>query len=162
MLYQRQQEYFQERINEGRIRYSDEGLLPGELDSVYGRDAKSNDGLSPHHMPSSHSINNELGICGKDGSCLNMMTDTHVNTFTYGMNSSTREGDLKLYESLSYEDRLLFDQHDTMIDYALTRENVDLDIVERRLEKQYEDSMKVQSEAIQKENSEEMKQEGCS
>lgn len=65
----------------------------------------SGDNLSPHHMPSAHSIEGNDGINRQYGACSNMMTDTHKDTFTYGMNSNSRPYDIALYESLSYEDR---------------------------------------------------------
>ena len=90
-----------------------------------------------------------------------MMTRMHINTFTYGMSPSRRAGDVMLYESLSYEDRLLFDQYNALVNYVVTRPNVDLDIVEAQIQRQYEDAMRVRSEATQGNKNEEIKQEGC-
>ena len=45
LLYQRRDEYFQHRIDTGSMNYSNQGLMPGELDSVYGYDAGSRRGF---------------------------------------------------------------------------------------------------------------------
>lgn len=99
----------------------------------------------------------------------NVMTDTHKNTFTYGMNNRTRRYDMALYESLSYEDRLVFDQYDLQRVYAESRPNVDMDIVKSKLKEEYDmamgmrevkESLTLEGEQDMR-NIEEMKEEGC-
>jgi len=63
------------------------------------------------------------GINFKCGACANVKTKTHINTFTYGMNSSNRPYDMALYNSLTYEDRIKFDHYDLKSIYAETRKN---------------------------------------
>ena len=128
----------QQKKDTGKLHYSNSGLLNGEMDAVLGMDAVSGDDMSPHHMPSSYSINGGEGITRDQGACSNMMTDTHKDTFTYGMNSNSRPYDTALYESLSYEDRLAFDQYDLQSVYGETRPNADMDIVESKLQEEYD------------------------
>ena len=137
-LYFRRDQLFQQKKDTGKLHYSNSGLLNGEMDAVLGMDAVSGDDMSPHHMPSSHSINGGEGITRDQGACSNMMTDTHKDTFTYGMNSNSRPYDTALYESLSYEDRLAFDQYDLQSVYGETRPNADMDIVESKLQEEYD------------------------
>lgn len=77
-----------------------------------------------------------------DGTCLNVREDTHRLTFTYGMgNSGSRAYDYALYNSLSYEDRLIFDQKNIRDAYRIQRPNVDLAEVDKALEKEYKEAM---------------------
>lgn len=137
-LYKRRDEYYQGKKDSGALVYSDRGLLPGELDAVLYRTPKpSGDNITPHHMPSAESIKNNEGIGKNWGACTNTMEGTHTNTFTYGMSMSQRPYDTILYESLTYEDRLAFDQYDLVIIYAETRPNVDINFVESKLQDEY-------------------------
>ena len=137
-LYKRRDEYYQGKKDNGALVYSDRGLLPGELDAVLYRTPKpSGDNITPHHMPSAESIKNNEGIGKNWGACTNTMEGTHTNTFTYGMSMSQRPYDTILYESLTYEDRLAFDQYDLVIIYAETRPNVDINFVESKLQDEY-------------------------
>ena len=137
-LYKRRDEYYQGKKDSGALVYSDMGLLPGELDAVLYRTPKpSGDNITPHHMPSAESIKNNEGIGKNWGACTNTMEGTHTNTFTYGMSMSQRPYDTILYESLTYEDRLAFDQYDLVIIYAETRPNVDINFVESKLQDEY-------------------------
>ncbi len=54
------------------------------------------------------------------------------------MNSNSRPYDTALYESLSYEERLAFDQYDLQSVYGETRPNADMDIVESKLQEEYD------------------------
>ena len=163
-LYIRSDQLFQQKIDTGKLHYSNSELLPDELDAVLGMNAVSGDNLSPHHMPSAHSILENEGMNPSYGACSNVMTDTHKNTFTYGMNN-----DMALYESLSYEDRLVFDQYDLQRVYAESRPNVDMDIVKSKLKEEYDmamgmrevkESLTLEGEQDMR-NIEEMKEEGC-
>lgn len=62
------------------------------------------------------------------------------------MNNRIRPADVALYESLTYEDRLIFDQYDLMCNYAETRNNVDINIVEGKLQEQYELALKAKNQ----------------
>lgn len=148
-LYERRDEAFQQKIDNGSLHYSNQDLLPGELDAVLGRDAKANDNMSPHHMPSAYSIDKNENIDRRSGACSNMMTDTHKDTFTYGLNGRLSPYDMELYNSLSYEDRILFDQYDLQGVYAETRPNVDMDVVEYKLQEEYELAMGVKNASNQ-------------
>ena len=168
-LYIRSDQLFQQKIDTGKLHYSNSELLPDELDAVLGMNAVSGDNLSPHHMPSAHSILENEGMNPSYGACSNVMTDTHKNTFTYGMNNRTRRYDMALYESLSYEDRLVFDQYDLQRVYAESRPNVDMDIVKSKLKEEYDmamgmrevkESLTLEGEQDMR-NIEEMKEEGC-
>lgn len=66
----------------------------------------------------------------------------------------TRPYDSTLYESLSYDDSLNFDHYDLVDNYAKTRPNVDINVVESRLQEQY-------VLAKQAKELEEMKKEKC-
>lgn len=68
---------FQQKIDTGKLHYSNSELLPDELDAVLGMNAVSGDNLSPHHMPSAHSILENEGMNPSYGACSNVMTDTH-------------------------------------------------------------------------------------
>lgn len=168
-LYLRSDQLFKQKKENGKLHYSNSSLLNGELDAVLGMNAVSGDNMSPHHMPSAHSINANDGISRQYGACSNVMTDTHKDTFTYGMNSSTRQYDMALYESLSYEDRLAFEQYDLQRVYAETRPNVDINVVESKLQEEYDMAMGMrevkESLELEGENDmsklEEMKDEGC-
>ena len=168
-LYIRSDQLFQQKIDTGKLHYSNSELLPDELDAVLGMNAVSGDNLSPHHMPSAHSILENEGMNPSYGACSNVMTDTHKNTFTYGMNNRMRRYDMALYESLSYEDRLVFDQYDLQRVYAESRPNVDMDIVKSKLKEEYDmamgmrevkESLTLEGEQDMR-NIEEMKEEGC-
>ena len=107
-LYIRSDQLFQQKIDTGKLHYSNSELLPDELDAVLGMNAVSGDNLSPHHMPSAHSILENEGMNPSYGACSNVMTDTHKNTFTYGMNNRTRRYDMamgmrEVKESLTLE-----------------------------------------------------------
>ncbi len=168
-LYSRSDQLFQQKKDTGSLHYSNSGLLSGEMDAVLGMNAVSGDNMSPHHMPSAHSIEGNDGINRQYGACSNVMTDTHKDTFTYGMNSSSRPYDMALYESLSYEDRLAFDQYDLQRVYAETRPNVDMNVVEGKLQEEYDMAMGMrgvrESLELEGENDmrilDEMKEEGC-
>ncbi|GLC80070.1 hypothetical protein [Lacrimispora brassicae] len=67
------------------------------------------DNISPHHMPS--------------GACSNVMKDTHIK-YEWAPYETT------LYESLTYENWLDFDQYDLVVICAETRENVDVNMEE--------------------------------
>lgn len=73
--------------------------------------------------------------------CIHMMSYTHSYTFTYKMSSTSRSLDYQLYNAVSYEDRLKFDQYDCMRIYAFARENIDFDVLEYRLHEEYELAM---------------------
>ena len=120
------------------------------------------DGVTPHHMPSAKSIESLDDMNSKTGACSFVEGNTHKNTFTYGMNNRTRPADVALYESLTYEDRLIFDQYDLMCNYAETRNNVDINIVEGKLQEQYELALKAKkSNEMESSQTEEMSQEKC-
>ena len=76
-LYIRSDQLFQQKIDTGKLHYSNSELLPDELDAVLGMNAVSGDNLSPHHMPSAHSILENEGMNPSYGACSNVMTDTH-------------------------------------------------------------------------------------
>ena len=94
-------------------------------------------------MPSANSIKINEGIDWNHGACSDVLTATHKNTFTCGMNRGTRSYDIALYRSLSYEDRIKFDHYDLLMIYAETRPNVDLDVVESRLHEEYDFAMSI-------------------
>ena len=106
---------------------------------------------------------------GNYGASSDILTDTHKNTFTYGMGKGKRPYDKALYESLTYEDRIKFDHYDLLMIYAETRPNVDLDVVEYRLQKEYDLAMNMkgvkESMTLEGEHNmkvlEEMKGKGC-
>ena len=101
---------------------------------------------TPHHMPAAESIQAD-GIAYGDGVCLNVREDTHRLTFTYGMgDSDSRAYDYALYNSLSYEDRLDFDQMNIREAYALQRPNVDPEKVNEALRVEKEQALKTKKE----------------
>ena len=154
-LYTRRDEYFQTKMDNGKLKISNSPLLPGEMDAVlYNVKQVPGDNITPHHMPSAESIGINEGMSKRYGACSNVMEETHTNTFTYGMNKETRPYDSGLYESLSYDDRLNFDHYDLVDNYAKTRSNVDINVVESRLQEQY-------VLAKQAKELEEMKKEKC-
>ena len=58
-LYQRRDEYVQGKIDGGTFKFSDKGLLTGELDAVlYNVMQTPWDDITPHHMPLAQSITN--------------------------------------------------------------------------------------------------------
>ena len=147
-LYMRRNEYIQDKIDSGKITVLEAPLQMNELEvgsfSTIPRDI--GDGVTPHHMPSAHSIDSD-GIEYNKGACLNTMGGTHTGTFTYGLNESSRPYDYALYESLTYADRLEFDRADIQDIYKRFRPNVPQDLVEQKLREQYELAMRTQAEA---------------
>ena len=147
-LYMRRNEYIQNKIDSGKLTVSEALLQMNELEvgsfSTIPRDI--GDGVTPHHMPSAHSIDSD-GIEYNKGACLNTMGGTHAGTFTYGLNASSRPYDNALYESLTYADRLEFDRADIQDIYKRFRPNVPQDLVEQKLREQYELAMRTQVEA---------------
>jgi RHS repeat-associated protein len=143
-LYDRRDEYIQGKIDDGTLKFSDKPLLDGELDvnTYKGMDNERGAVLTPHHMPSNHSIRTIEDILESDGACINVYKETHKNTFTYGM-GSVRAYDTALYEAMSYEERLRFDLSDLEDIYKRTRSNVDLEEVRIKLEEQYKFAMDV-------------------
>lgn len=93
-------------------------------------------------MPSAKSVGNLEGIDNDYGSTFKVKRDTHMNTFTFGMGGK-RSYDAVLYESLKYEDRLIFDQYDLLCIYTKTRPNVDIKVVEGRLQRNYEAALEI-------------------
>lgn len=133
-LYARRNEYIQGKIDSGKLTVSDAPLQKNELEtgsfSTAPRDKY--DGVTPHHMPSAHSIGSD-GIEYSNGACLNVMGSTHTATFTYGLSENSRAYDNALYESLTYADRLEFDRADIQDIYERFRPNVPQDYVEQKL-----------------------------
>lgn len=140
-LYERRDKFFEQKKANGKVHYSNSGLIQGELDVLLAKYAKDRDNKSPHHMPSNASINKNERIERDYGASSDILTDTHKNTFTYGMGKGKRPYDKALYESLTYEDRIKFDHYDLLMVYAETRPNVDLDVVEYKLQKEYDLAM---------------------
>lgn len=159
-LWNRRNEYFNNKKTSGSLYYSDSPLLDNELQAVlYDSYKVSGDNLAVHHMPSAHSIVNLDGISKGEGACSCVMTETHYNTFTCGMGTGKRPDDVALYEALSYEDRVLFDQYDLMENYKETRQYVDMDEVELRLQEEYKLAMEVKEN--QETQQDQMKGEDC-
>jgi len=147
-LYERYSEFINDKINRGKINISYDGLLENELmvKSYSEMPQEKGDYQTPHHMPAAESIQAD-GIAYNDGVCLNVREDTHRLTFTYGMgDSDSRAYDYALYNSLSYEDRLDFDQMNIREAYALQRPNVDPEMVNEALRIEKEQALKTKKE----------------
>lgn len=160
-LWDRRNEYFNNKKNNGTFYYSDLPLLENEIKAVlYGDYNVSGDNLAVHHMPSAHSIVNIDGIPKSDGASSCVMTETHYNTFTCGMGTGKRPDDVALYEALSYEDRALFDEYDLTENYRETRPNVDMNEVELKMQEEYSLAMDVNKQN-QEQKSDQIKEESC-
>lgn len=60
-----------------------------------------------HHTPAANNL--PTSIPYQEGACVNVPTKIHDQTFTNGLNQSNRPYDYALYNSLTYEDKLVFD-----------------------------------------------------
>ena len=141
-MIQRRDEYIQDKKNNGTLKVSQLPLQENELIvETYKKTPKDKkDKLTPHHMPSAESLKGKVAY--DDCSCLNVRSETHEATFTFGMGSS-RKGDKALYESLPDEMRLQFDNDDVINAYRETRPKVQIETVEAAVQKQNEHSKKI-------------------
>ena len=86
-------------------------------------------------MPRANSLKK---IPYRSGSSLNITAGTHKYTFTFGRMTKQAEA---LYEALTYENRLRFDQDDIADIYSKTRPNVSTEQVNLALEEQRRHAM---------------------
>ena len=141
-LIQRRDEYIEKKQKRGTLKISQKELLENELivNSYKSTIEEVGDQLSPHHMPAAESLSGLVPY--NEASCLNIYEDTHKATFTYGMGGKARAGDKALYNALTEEKRLDFDNEDIINAYRVTRNNVDMKKVENAVKKQKDHSMK--------------------
>ncbi len=139
LLYQRSDERFIDKLIKKGV--SDIKLLPTELKVMFFNEGKQKDNLTPHHMPSADSVKKLEKMNSDFAACIHMLSYTHSYTFTYKMSSTSRPLDYQLYNAISYEDRLKFDQYDCMRIYAYARENINFDVMEYIMNEEYKLSM---------------------
>ena len=94
-----------------------------------------------HHMPAANTL--PTSIPYEEGACGNVPPKIHDQTFTNGLNESNRPYDYALYNSLTYEDRLAFDNKNLKDLYAKMKPGADQDEIAKRIDANYEFSMQI-------------------
>jgi len=92
-----------------------------------------------HHMPAGNSL--PASIPFKEGACANVPPEIHNQTFINEMNKSNRADDYGLYNSLTYEDQLEFDNKNLKDLYVKMKPGADQNEVAKRIDNNYKFSI---------------------
>ncbi len=134
-LYERYKTFMEKKEAKGMLKNLGSELANDELKSLLWND-EFGTSYEKHHMPASNSLPDSIPY--EEGACVNVPKEIHSQTFTNGLNESNRAYDYGLYNSLTYEDMLEFDNKNLKDLYAKMKPGANQEEIARRLDENLE------------------------